>query len=51
MHIKIFGLFFIFFLLSPKSGSVGSVLPEMKLVWPYVINIFYDDVDNDDDYY
>ena len=36
MNIKIFGLFFIFFLLSAKTGSVGSVLPEIKLVSPYM---------------
>ena len=35
MHIKTFGLFFYFFLLSTKTGSVRSVLPEIKLVWPY----------------
>ena len=32
MHIKIFGLFFFLFL--AKTGSVGSVLLEIKLVWP-----------------
>ena len=28
---------FYFFLLSTKTGSVGSVLPEIKLVWPKCI--------------
>ena len=33
MHIKNFGSFFIFFLLSAETESVGSMLPEIKLVW------------------
>ena len=34
---KNFWAIFYFFLLSTKTGSVGSVLPEIKLVWPNII--------------
>ena len=34
-NIKLFGLFFIFFMFSIKTGSVRSLLLEIKLVWPY----------------
>ena len=46
MHIliRIFGPFFLyFFLSSAKTGSVGSVLPEIKLVWPYHFFTWQDD--------
>ena len=39
MHIKSFGPFFIFFCFPQKQGSVGSVLPEIKLVWPKLVRV------------
>ena len=41
---KIEVLFFYFFFISPETGSVGSVLRNITLVWPYDITIWKNNI-------